>query len=605
MKLKKLHIEGFRGYRNKSVFCLDDLAVIVGKNDAGKSSLLDALNIFFEEAKIDSDDVHVALVDAPEVVLSCEFEPPETMIIDAENPVDPKQEYLLNEDGLLHIKKIYEGKRSLPKVFLVADHPYGDSVGDLLELKISDLKKRAKEMGVDLAGVNTTKKSDIRHAIWKSQDLQFKLRDIPIDAKGKEDFKGLYTQIKTNHLPMFALFKSDRENLDKDGEAQDPIKHVIKEALGGHETELNNILNKINSTVSELLERVVDKIREMDKSMGDKLSPRPALPTWEKAFNISLTGDGEVPVNKRGSGIRRLILLNFFRVKAEEAAGGKPVIYAVEEPENSQHPDVQKMLIGTFRALADLDNCQVILTTHSTNLAVNLPMEYVRYVRKNGNDHEVINDLDESHKKEIIQNMGVHTDNRVKLFLLLEGKNDIEFMKNIAQHFGMDLGVAEKSEKLVFVPLGGGHNLKLWASRLSPVHKAEISIVDKDEKEFSPPQNNKFMTRKREMENYVHPAAIVEAYRQNNINIELHKEELGDNADVPNIVAKKVYEFFQKSQKWSDLSPQKLEKKESRAKENIASKATKIMSCQQLEEMDTHGDIQQWMDAIKEALEEK
>ena len=76
-------------------------------------------------------------------------------------------------------------------------------------------------------------------------------------------------------------------------------------------------------------------------------------PKWD-GFKLTLTGDNDIPINKRGSGVRRLILLNFFRAEAErrrETADSRRVIYAIEEPESSQHPDNQTMLI---RALLEL-----------------------------------------------------------------------------------------------------------------------------------------------------------------------------------------------------------------------------------------------------------
>lgn len=63
-------------------------------------------------------------------------------------------------------------------------------------------------------------------------------------------------------------------------------------------------------------------------------------PMWEKAFSFSLTGENAIPLNKRGSGIRRLVLFSFFRAATEsELFDRKNIIYAVEEPETSQHPD--------------------------------------------------------------------------------------------------------------------------------------------------------------------------------------------------------------------------------------------------------------------------
>ncbi len=43
----------------KSSVTFDDLTVLVGRNDAGKSSILDALNIFFNDAEIEKEDACV------------------------------------------------------------------------------------------------------------------------------------------------------------------------------------------------------------------------------------------------------------------------------------------------------------------------------------------------------------------------------------------------------------------------------------------------------------------------------------------------------------------------------------------------------------------
>ena len=47
MKLKSISIENFRGYQDKTTINFDDLTVLVGKNDIGKSTILEALDIFF------------------------------------------------------------------------------------------------------------------------------------------------------------------------------------------------------------------------------------------------------------------------------------------------------------------------------------------------------------------------------------------------------------------------------------------------------------------------------------------------------------------------------------------------------------------------------
>ncbi len=62
MKNKSVEIKGFRGYSSKIILNVDDLTVLIGKNDAGKSSVLDALDLFFNGpaacSKLGKDDIN-------------------------------------------------------------------------------------------------------------------------------------------------------------------------------------------------------------------------------------------------------------------------------------------------------------------------------------------------------------------------------------------------------------------------------------------------------------------------------------------------------------------------------------------------------------------
>lgn len=46
MKIDSIKIKNFRGYKEEVKIELNDLTVFVGKNDIGKSTILEALDIF-------------------------------------------------------------------------------------------------------------------------------------------------------------------------------------------------------------------------------------------------------------------------------------------------------------------------------------------------------------------------------------------------------------------------------------------------------------------------------------------------------------------------------------------------------------------------------
>ena len=47
MKLKRLILENFRGYYERTEIDFDDLTAFIGKNNVGKSTILEALDVFF------------------------------------------------------------------------------------------------------------------------------------------------------------------------------------------------------------------------------------------------------------------------------------------------------------------------------------------------------------------------------------------------------------------------------------------------------------------------------------------------------------------------------------------------------------------------------
>ena len=63
MKIHSIKIRNFRSYKNEIEIELNNLTALVGKNDIGKSTILEALDILFNDGnavvKIDKTDVNV------------------------------------------------------------------------------------------------------------------------------------------------------------------------------------------------------------------------------------------------------------------------------------------------------------------------------------------------------------------------------------------------------------------------------------------------------------------------------------------------------------------------------------------------------------------
>ena len=261
--------------------------------------------------------------------------------------------------------------------------------------KITELRKILDENSIECE--DKTRSALIRTAIWNHFSDDLELNEIEIDVT-KEDAKNIWNQFK-NYMPLYALFQSDRKNSDGDSEVQDPLKEAVRQILNNDElrNKFNEIATEVSAKLKEVADRTLDKLREMNPDVADSLNP--VIPPvenlkWADIFkNVTISGDEDIPINKRGSGIKRLILLNFFRAEAERRQQERNVpniIYAIEEPETSQHPEHQRKLIEAFKALSNTDNTQIILTTHSPAIVKLLDFDDLKLLKEENGRINVI-----------------------------------------------------------------------------------------------------------------------------------------------------------------------------------------------------------------------
>lgn len=606
MKLKSITIENFRCYKSAVTISFDDLTTIVGRNDVGKSTVLEALEIFFNNdvVKIDSADCNISS-DSKEVLISCDFcELPDKIVLDAGAETTLKEEYLTIADDTIRIAKRYDCSKSKPtdEVFIVAMHPYIEGQDTLLSLKERDLQKIIKTKGLE---VPLKGNPGMRKAIWSSyQDLQLKETSISA-TKGKEDTKVIWQRIET-YLPIFALFQSDRSSKDSDDEVQNPLKLAIQEALKEAQNEIDIIQEKVKERAISIAKSTQDALYQIDKKLANDLSPRfsPPSPTkWNGLFSISMDTNEGVPLNKRGSGIRRMILVSFFKAAAERRAretSKSDIIYAIEEPETAQHPSHQMILIESFKRLSQEEHCQIILTTHSPNLASELPIEGVRFVTKAINGETNVLDGSETVLNQVASSLGIFpTKHRVKVLICVEGPTDVVAMKSFSRCLrenNPNIVDLDNDERVVIIPMGGS-SLKHWVQGhyLRNLRCPEIHIYDSDVAKYQDSideVNSRgdgswgTLTSKYEIENYLHQEAIKNAY---NVDIDT------DIIDVP----KKFGEEYSALKNLDGIM------KGNKAKTYLSKVFAEYMTYTLLMERDPNGEIMNWFSHINDCINNK
>ena len=382
MRLKAVRVKNFRGYKNSGWIKISGLTGLVGKNDCGKSSILDALELFFAPArKFDEGDLRKSAPRNAVAEIACEFDDlPKEVCLDNSESTTLQDEFLVDDSGDLVVVKRYAPNQKA-EVFVWCKHPSNPVCSDLLKEK--DAKLRAIIENKNVSCKNKASNVEMRKCIRSHFKDSLKVGPQEISLKSDMEAKLLEC------LPKYYLFKADRDNTEEDAVIRKPINDEIHDIIKryGLQSKLNEIADNILKTLKDLMGRTLTKMKELDIPLACDLKPYiPDLSKlkWAEVFkDVSLVGDDEIPLEKRGSGVRRLVLLSFLRAAKEQPCeNGNGLIYAIEEPETAQHFDNQRKLLQSLRRLAETGSAQVIVTTHCSNIVKEIGIENIHVITK-------------------------------------------------------------------------------------------------------------------------------------------------------------------------------------------------------------------------------
>lgn len=525
MKIKQLYLKNFRGYSECIIPFNSDFNVIIGKNDIGKSTILEALEIFFnnEVTPISVEDLNVKATEKSITIgVSFEVDVDEEIIIDDTIKTTLYKESLLNSNGHLEIRKVWDcsaeklSAKSL-STYIFANYYQQYRNNPLINMKISQLKEKCREQNL-LECVKDSRVSSHFRDVLHSQLVDKTKCELLISVDGSDDAKKIIDKLN-NEFPIFALFQSDRPNKDSDKDIQDPLKLITKIAIDSVRDKLDEIVKAITEKAKIKGENTLSKLAEMNPDIASSLQPVVKTKSWESLFSFSFNADDGIALNKRGSGVRRLVLLNFFRAESEDSINDKNIIYAIEEPETSQHPDYQKMIIESLFKLSKNEGRQVIITTHSPEIAKIAGSDNLIFIKRNEQKQPYVLSDENVKLFSIKEELGI-LPYLSRLVICVEGQHDISFINNINQNIPELKDIIDLAkEKISIIPMNGG-NLKNWIDKdyLSHSNVKEFHLYDRDSnsgsnseqyKEYvekingSKPESYAVLTNKREMENYI------------------------------------------------------------------------------------------------------
>lgn len=533
MRIASITLKNFRAYRDETTIYFGPFSAMVGRNDSGKSSVLHALDIFFNRSP-ELYDFTVGMPEDGQMEITVRFtDLPETIQLEEGIDTTFAEENLIDDAGLLCVKRVYRKwtTATTPKKFetnILAMDYSEDDFQNLCSKKETDLNRLGTNYGLDFtkSGKGITNKS-------KRQVLRAKANadSIAIQQAEYSVSDDLWRQL-TTYLPSFSLFATDWRLSEEETDFQNVFRGMIEDATKGKQDRDN-----LETFIREHIDQEVAKIHQLLLKHTDEVGSLRVSPEfkWKGLVSFSIdTSDRygvELPLRKRGAGLRRLLMVAYFqylvtRNREEEHLPND--IFGIEEPETYLHPGAQRDLLDSLNTIAS--SSQVLITTHSPVFAGATEPERIIWINKIQGAVVTIQGRDVD-LGELAHDLGVEPSDQIygcRACIFVEGFDDVDFLNQVAHKLKERGHLAETfaDKQIGLIPVGGCPNLKLWINRQamrSLIMKYGL-FADSDKRYDGDCLSTEKMrwqqeceadgvvvrfTRKREIENYLHPEVVL------------------------------------------------------------------------------------------------
>ncbi|MBB4808182.1 putative ATP-dependent endonuclease of OLD family [Chryseobacterium defluvii] len=527
MKIKQIQVKNFRLLDNATVNIEDDLTLIVGKNNTGKTSLFEIINVFTQQTHdISFEDFSQS---SYRIFKKLYKFYKEYYLVDINETRKEKSEILI--------------LKCIPKIKLIIQFEYDIEKDSLINLSefITDLDENRNDASVLISyepkeSLNLFKSFNDKGELipWLKENLrlfyQLKCYAIDKDSEFRKEIDISFKN-KIKQIVSFESIKASR-NLDDVGKDKsktlqtgfsDFYKESNKEDNSNVE-DLETVLTDFSSKLDTKYKVVLDDILKEIKNFG--IEPHVTIPTilLKSEFNSETIlknnikyyyENGEIPLpeNYNGLGYSNLIFLvlkvvsfieKFKKAKAEDKAEFLTIL--IEEPEAHLHPQMQQVFIKQITKLIKETNIsvQLIISSHSSHIIaeagidIDKGFDRIRYFNKIDNEIE-INDF----------NNFKHKDNDKETFRFLKQylnlhKCDIFFADKVIMVEGVTekmllplmidkVAPSLKNEYISILEVGGAYTQK-FKEILHFIKIKTLVITDIDSVDASLPQGKECRT---------------------------------------------------------------------------------------------------------------
>lgn len=515
MKIHNISIKNFRGIDSRDCLTAGTINTFVGKNDYGKSTILKALDAFFNN-KFTNHDVYKGIAEGEVTEITVRFTTEENI-----NPL------ALDPDGFISLTKkfSYTTSGKLKKEFFYTCNDINhEAINNCWGIKEAEINGFLDQLGISYtrSGRGVTNLSKIEQldegTIEHGRTVKTHIADDYI--------KNLIKQYETIEYPDYSLFDAEQDLSVGSTDFQNQFKPIATQSLENNkvltdqiENNVQGDLNKEFSIITELMQKNVPEL--------DAITPSVQC-NWKNLvkFDLGLKFKSEshdIPISHKGTGFKRLLMVAYFEYLAQKQSN-KYNIFAIEEPETFLHPELQYDLLSSIVSLSD--DAQFFLTTHSpvfagatseSNIVVVRKEEGISKYYNHENENEII--------KMVIEELGIRPNynllnENIRKVIFVEGKGDCLFWNAVINALNGTI-----PEDILFIPCGGDQvEFFVNAELCKKLNRNFIIVLDSDKgaidfdtkmerknnlKQKVEEMGGEFeILRKREIENYYHKDAI-------------------------------------------------------------------------------------------------
>ncbi len=525
MILSNIHVKNYKALRDVSI-PLSKFVCLTGENNAGKSSVLQALTLFMSPIKLDSN---YFFNPAQEITITVKFS--EITEADLARFNDEPRDKIrgLVKDGNLELTRRFkfEGENELGYYTLLPKD-----------------KNYSKE-NVDAALKGKKTKADVRAAV--AALLPFKAGEIPPDVSNQKEAKALIEkwgdalpatekELQFKPIPTGADFsinpllpediyipavKDLRDDVSvKQGSSFGKVLGILMGRIEAKLTEEKDLFDKLRAKLTRVqkegsvednrLQEIIDIESTIQKYVRESFAnvdleleiPPPELKSVLSTARIFVNDGTKGPLDFKGDGLRRAVVFAILRTYVEELSKKKPdqetpvvegavkpsergYVLLFEEPELFLHPDAQKILFDALRVFAK--DHHVIVTTHSPIFLGPGAATFVRMGKETKKEipkpYTVATpvDLKDINPKDEFQLICFENNNAAlfaKKVVLVEGDSEVIVFPHIAATLNVDWSCTKHS--VAFVQAKGKGSIQRYRSFFKRFGLPAFVVVDLD-----------------------------------------------------------------------------------------------------------------------------